>query len=565
MAAAGTGAVGRPRGDLRSKPIDSQGWTMSADTAAHTAEFENTERGEYLETAGLLPPESRGKSRETKEPAPRRQRALLWVAVAAALLSTGGLVASTLVKSPAQQAAEAAAPPASVLTATVEDRVLANTVVTRGSVAASAQYQVTPTGTTQGSNTPVVTAVRTNVGARVQPGAVLLEVSGRPLIVLQGAVPAYRDLKPNDDGNDVAQLQNALKQLGHYHGGDPAGHFGPATKAAVTALYQGLGYDVPTTGGPGDDGDRSALQSAQDAVDSAQRAVDDMKRQIAAGGSVIGSQGSTKQTGPTGSGTPSATSGSGSGGPGSGGSGSEPLQVQLQYLEKTLQQAEQAQADLVARTGPMLPAAEAAFLPGFPAQVVAFSAKVGDQVKAPLITLASGQLAVTAQLTTDQGGLLKPGMKVQITAETLGLQATGVVGTVGQVTTGTGGSDPGSSTGSDGSGSGQAQSGAPYIPVTVTPDSPLDSRWEGQDVRLTVTSAATPGAVLVVPLSAVTAGADGKTTVSVLQPDGHSTSRVEVDAGISGDGFVAVTPVAAGSLKAGQRVVVGAQSGAGLS
>jgi len=558
--AAGTGAVGRPRGDLRSKPIDSQGWTMSADTAAHTAEFENMERGEYLETAGLLPPDSRGKSRESKERAPGRQRALLWVAVAAALLSTGGLVASTLVKSPAQQAAEAAAPPASVLTATVEDRVLANTVITRGTVAAAAQYQVTPAGSTQGSNTLVVTAVRTRVGARVESGAVLLEVSGRPLIALQGAVPAYRDLKPNDDGNDVAQLQGALRQLGHYHGGDPAGHFGPATKAAVTALYQNLGYDVPTTGGPGDDGDRSALRSAQDAVDNAQRAVDDIKRQIAGGGSGTGSQSSAKQAGPAGSGTPSATSGSGSGG-----SGSEPLQVQLQYLEKALQQAEQAQADLVARTGPMLPAAEAAFLPGFPAQVVAFSAKVGDQVKAPLITLASGQLAVTAQLTTDQGGLLKPGMKVQITAETLGLQASGVIGAVGQVTTGNGGSDPGSSTGSDGSGSGQAQSGAPYIPVTVTPDSPLDSRWEGQDVRLTVTSAATPGPVLVVPLSAVTAGADGKTTVSVLQTDGHSTSRVEVGAGISGDGFVAVTPVAAGSLKAGQRVVVGAQSGAGLS
>lgn len=540
---------------------------MSADTVAHTAEFEIAERGEssagvYAEGVEPLTQDTPANSLETEtnKPAPRRQRALLWVALAAAVVSTGGLVASTMVKSPAEQAAEAAAPLASVLTATVDDRVLANTVVTRGTVAASAQYQVTPTGTTQGANTPVLTAVRTKVGGRVQPGSVLLEVSGRPLIVLQGAVPAYRDLKPNDDGNDVAQLQNALKQLGRYHGGDPVGHFGPGTKAAVTALYQNLGYDAPTTGGPGDEGDRSALQSAQDAVDTAQRAVDDMQRQIAGGGATGTTQSSAKQAGPTGSGTPSAQPGSG----GNGGSGAEPPQVQLQYLEKALQQAKQAQADLVARTGPMLPAAEAAFLPGFPAQVVAFSAKVGDPVKAPLITLASGQLAVTAQLTTDQGGLLKPGMKVQIASETLGLQATGVIGAVGQVTTGNS-SDPNASGGSDGSGSGQGQSGAPYIPVTVTPDSPLDSRWEGQDVRLTVTSASTPGPVLVVPLSAVTSGADGKTTVSVLQADGHSTTRVEVDAGISGDGFVAVTPVAAGSLKAGQRVVVGAQSGTGLS
>src|SRR6185437_14808714 len=109
---------------------------------------------------------------------------------------------------------------------------------------------------------------------------------------------------------------------------------------------------------------------------------------------------------PSGSGTPSA-------GPGSGGSGSEPLQVQLQYLEKALQQAKQARADLTARTGPVLLAAEAAFLPGFPEQVVACNTKVGDPFKAPLTTLASRQLAVTAQLTTDQGGLLKSGMKVQ--------------------------------------------------------------------------------------------------------------------------------------------------------
>jgi multidrug efflux pump subunit AcrA (membrane-fusion protein) len=534
--------------------IGSQGWTMSADTVAHTAEFENEGRGENLEIGGTAEIAALGKSEKSPKRnsgPPRRQRMLLWVAVAAALLSTGGLAASTLVKSPAQQAAETGPPAPSVLTATVEDRVLANTVVTRGTVAAAAQYQITPSGTTQGANTAVVTAVHAAVGGRVQPGAVLLEVSGRPLIALPGAVPAYRDLKPNDDGDDVAQLQSALEQLGRYHGGDPAGHFGPATKAAVNALYQGLRFDTPTTGGPGDDGDRAALQSAQAAVDGAQRAVDDMRREIAAAGQPSSTPSSPSS--PASRSTPSATSAL------SGSSGQEPLSLQLQYLQKALTQAAQAQADLVARTGPMLPAAEAAFLPGFPAQVVAFSAKVGDAVKAPLITLASGRLAVTAQLTTDQGGLLKPGMKVGIVSETLGLQATGVIGTVGAVTTAA------TDTGSAGSSDAGTTPTAPYIPVTVTPDGPLDSRWEGQDVRLTVTSASTPGPVLVVPLSAVSAGADGRTTVSVLQADGRTTARVEVNAGISGDGFVAVTPVPPASLKAGARVVVGAQSGTGLS
>jgi len=98
--------------------------------------------------------------------------------------------------------------------------------------------------------------------------------------------------------------------------------------------------------------------------------------------------------------------------------------------------------------------------------------------------------------------------------------------------------------------------------MLVTPtESALDERLAGADVRLTVQAAATEGEVLVVPISAVYADADGATAVLKLLDDG-TQQRVVVTAGVSGDGYVAVTPVEEGALVAGDRVVVGAGAGA---
>src|SRR5690606_28089420 len=99
-------------------------------------------------------------------------------------------------------------------------------------------------------------------------------------------------------------------------------------------------------------------------------------------------------------------------------------------------------------------------------------------------------------------------------------------------------------------------------PMLVTPtDAPLDEQLAGADVRLTVQAAATEGEVLVVPLTAVYNGADGNTAVLKLLPNG-TEQRVLVTAGVSGDGYVAITPVD-GELRAGDLVVVGAGGYAG--
>ncbi|MET8257742.1 peptidoglycan-binding protein [Micromonospora sp. NPDC005205] len=460
-------------------------------------------------------PEVVKESTASVAPLVRRQHIALVVAIACALLATGGMVASFFIKSPQQQLAESGPPQASLITAEVTKRVLESTLVTRGMVAAGTNIEVTPVVEDAGAQ--VVTAVRVKVGDEVESGAVLVAVSARPLIVLPGALPGYRDLKPASEGTDVKQLQAALASLGYSTRGDKAGYFGPKTKAAVRKLYGKVGYDAADTGGPGGKGDKAALKSAAEAVTAAQEAVDAVQRRINANERV--------------------------------GAAEKPLARQLRDLKRALADAKQARSDLVASTGTMLPLSEFVFVPSLPARVTAFSAKVGDAVVAPLVTLSAGRLAVQVKLRQDQAGLLRPGMPVQLGAETLGKNAAGAVASIGEVTTDSGQTESGTDD--------PATTGTPYVPLSITPDDTLPAEWAGLDVRVTITAARTDTEVLVVPLSGVSAGADGRTTVSVVDPEG-SVTRVEVRAGVSGDGFVEVTPIS-GTLAEGAQVVVSDQ------
>ena len=72
----------------------------------------------------------------------RRRRVLIGVGIAAALLAVGGLIGASFVKSPQQLAADTAAPPSTVTTATVVSQVLTSSVQMRGVVYPSTQYDV---------------------------------------------------------------------------------------------------------------------------------------------------------------------------------------------------------------------------------------------------------------------------------------------------------------------------------------------------------------------------------------------------------------------------------------
>ena len=84
----------------------------------------------------------------------RRRRVLLGVGIAAALLAVGGLIGASFVKSPQQLAADTAAPPSTVTTATVVSQILTASVQMRGEVYPGTQYDVyasAPSGSSSGA------------------------------------------------------------------------------------------------------------------------------------------------------------------------------------------------------------------------------------------------------------------------------------------------------------------------------------------------------------------------------------------------------------------------------
>lgn len=90
----------------------------------------------------------------------------------------------------------------------------------------------------------VVTSVPLKANSTVRAGSVLLEVQGRPVIVLPGRFRAYRTIKDGDTGPDVEQLQDALRSLG-YRSADRKGTYGSSTQNALGRLYRSAGWEPP--------------------------------------------------------------------------------------------------------------------------------------------------------------------------------------------------------------------------------------------------------------------------------------------------------------------------------
>ncbi|GGN33123.1 multidrug efflux pump subunit AcrA (membrane-fusion protein) [Actinoplanes campanulatus] len=175
------------------------------------------------------------------EPLRGRRRFLIGVVTGAVVMAIAGLGASTLIKSPQQAAAEAAPPGPSLITATVERRVLRQAVVLRGTVEPDRALDVRPV---PGAGRAVISRRTVKAGARVEAGTVLAEISGRPVIALKGVVPPYRDIHRGMKGSDVDQLQAALSGLG-YRVTDRDGVFGASTERAIRKMYQARDYDPP--------------------------------------------------------------------------------------------------------------------------------------------------------------------------------------------------------------------------------------------------------------------------------------------------------------------------------
>ena len=192
----------------------------------------------------------------------------------------GGFVLGRQVKSPADAAAEAAPPTASRLAVPVERRVLAATLITRGDVRfGDPKPVVLPPSALKANLGNLVTLAATK-GQEIEAGKRVLEVAGRPVLALVGSTPAYRDLRPGDQGDDVRQLEDGLSKLG-FDPGAVDGRYDNATEKGVAAWYRNLGYEPfgPT------ETQRTQLQTlrdsttrAADGVRNAQRAYDNAAR-----------------------------------------------------------------------------------------------------------------------------------------------------------------------------------------------------------------------------------------------------------------------------------------------
>ena len=153
--------------------------------------------------------------------------------------------AASRVQSPSEATASAAAPEPAVVTHPVQRRALAATVALRGTVVAPDTIEVMPVASARGRM--IVTRISVTRGDVVHEGALLAEISGRPLLLAQGSLPAWRDLRSLMEGQDVAQLNAALVRLGFLDPADAGDSFSGATSDAITAWYQKAGYTPPQT------------------------------------------------------------------------------------------------------------------------------------------------------------------------------------------------------------------------------------------------------------------------------------------------------------------------------
>jgi peptidoglycan hydrolase-like protein with peptidoglycan-binding domain len=156
-------------------------------------------------------------------------------------MALGAWYMGSKIQSPAEMAARTAAPEPSAILVPVESRVLSSDVVTRGTVRFGLPQPISIAPSTAKGGVGLISSVpRPNT--QFGEGEVILSASGRPVFVLRGATPAFRDMSPGTSGGDVLQLEEALARLG-FDPGPVDGNYDQKTALAVEHLYQKAGWD----------------------------------------------------------------------------------------------------------------------------------------------------------------------------------------------------------------------------------------------------------------------------------------------------------------------------------
>jgi peptidoglycan hydrolase-like protein with peptidoglycan-binding domain len=600
------------------------------------------------------------------------------------VITAFGWIGARQIRSPAQVAADTAAPRPSPITIPVVRRTLAAKVIVRGTVRFGAPQAVVLASSQlkQGGAISDIVTRAPRARTELQAGEVAMTVDGRPVFVLPGTIPMHRDLRPGDSGQDVLQLERALRALGPAPGAVD-GRYDAATEAAVATFYLRRGWDPfgPTdaqldqlhtaeaTAAQARDARLQAVGNVEQAqrtarpADVAQARIDtNTARQAVSAAELRVTTAEAKL-----SAAQAAAANASAGETVAGANGQrdiaqadadvvakqnalaaaqeEARQAQANVLtipaEATLsdriaadaaarlaqQAVVQAQADLTASTaaanairastgadvvrahndgaklvrdvtvadgelrsareslgaarrqvrldrlkarlltrrvdtttlraivaasgqeerrtaaevarlaqqmGVSVPANEMLFFPNLPVRVDAVKAKRGNTVAGRVMNVTNSRLAIDSSLSVSDARLVRVGDPVAIEDQDLGIRARGRVTRVSR-TPGTNGVDP-------------SRFYMAVVPVTNL------ASLVGASVKLTIAVKSTHGAVLAVPVSALSIGGDGRSRVQVRH--GQRIDLVPVDPGLAAEGLAEVRPTR-GRLRRGDLVVVG--------
>lgn len=468
--------------------------------------------------------ESSGSARTKRGWSGTRLVALIAAVAVVSLLA--GIAVMQFIVSPADIAARTAAPDPGPVTAPVEERVIENTVVTRGEVTYADAVEVTLDGAGS-EDRAVITGHVPKMGAVLKAGNIALEVAGRPVIVMPGGLPAYRTLSIGMRGPDVVQLKKALNTMG-YAAGDPAvDTFDWDTATALGALYEQIGYEAAAGG-----------DEAQEALRTAERALRDANVALAEAQSALAEAQNSKAT---------STAGE---------------QAAVNAANDAVADAQEALADAQEGVLPTLPSSEALFLSDLPRRVDDITVKRGDVLSGSPMSVSGATLTILGTVSKQDAELLKEG--VVATFQTPGgedLQAK-----LSKISSPkSGGSEPSENPEEGGSEGGEGESQGSGDRYTIELD-PGELKPEQIDelrdtnVRMRIAVASTEGEVLAVPIAALSAGSGGEDRVELLIEPGDGedakTEIVPVTAGLAADGFVEITS-SDRRIKPGAKVVVG--------
>lgn len=577
------------------------------------------------------------------------------VLVGAATLAGGGWLAGRQIKSPDAAARAAAAPPASNITVPVEERLLSTNVVTRGSVHYDEGTNVRVAKGAAAAG--IVTRGSAEVGSTMNEGALVVEVDSRPAFVFAGELPAYRDITPGTQGDDVRQLQAALTRLGVFTG-TADGTFGPSTQDAIGAYWRKMGYEPR----PPSKAERDAVTEAQRRVDAAKealrqatvnadkaaagpkpserlqldaavsRAREDLAKTKAGRAAAIDETNAavddaalanaSAAAGLTGANAALATARAGTNpdtsAPISSGelagferaatdaelaarraqralddarakaaaapdqqdalvaAGQDAVDLAVQArtealaagdtaalqsavadATRSLTDAQQSLSDAAAAAGVVVPESEIVFLKDLPRRIDQSSAVRGQPVPDQVVSVSGTDLVIDTTVSAADRKFVRKDTKVKLDEQSLGIAFDGTVTSIAD--------QPGSGA-ADASKASAAPSDRYAVRITpdVLPKTVKVADLRGVSLRITIPVQSTKGKVTAVPIAAVSAGGDGTSRVDVEDTPGAAPRTVKVRTGLSAQGFVEVSAIE-GTLKAGDRVVVGKKQASGAS